>query len=96
MTSRQSSSKGSAGNTNILTFRGFLLKKRYKELILNREKAALVIQRSWKGSRWKRLVPKLIEDQRIKLVTIIQKWIRGYLSRKHAYKQLSIVYIASK
>jgi hypothetical protein len=69
-----------------------LQRKRYRELLEKREVAALKIQQKWKGAKWKRLIPKILLNNKNERAVVIQKWIRGYLERKNAYKKLSKVY----
>ncbi|CAI2366511.1 unnamed protein product [Moneuplotes crassus] len=68
--------------------RGFLQRLKFKHLLYIREASARMIQKKWKDSRWKRLVPKMMLNHKNKAATKIQKVVKGYFLRKKIYKQI--------
>jgi hypothetical protein len=70
--------------------------KRYKTLVWFkmitqlRLAAAIKIQSNYRLIRFLKVGPKIRMQKRFIAATTVQKYIRGYLSQKHSFKQMSL------
>lgn len=66
--------------------RRFLLRNKYLKLIEKRNKAAAYLQNAWKSYRIVSIMPKFLKKSKFIKLTLIQKYLRGYLTY-HKYQK---------
>lgn len=55
-----------------------------------RVQACLKIQHNWRLIKFLRVGPKIMREKRFNAAQMIQKYLRGYLQKKHFEKEIAI------
>ena len=76
-------------------FRAKKAKDHFLVIFTQRMLAAQKIQRNYKSTRWVRIMNRLSKERKMKKVVMVQKYIRGYLSRNKTATMLKDYHLGS-